>query len=94
MTERDDEQMPPAKQTLQVDRESVRAAIADFEREIPALVEQAKHELLGAGEEYAPVEGFARLSLRVMLLEARMALVEGRLHDALRIIVDGRATGA
>lgn len=93
MSERDDRQGPPEKQTLQIDRDSVLVAIAELEREIPALVESEKRALLGAGEEYAPIESFARLSLRLIVLEARMALVEGRLHDALRIIVNGRAAG-
>ena len=86
MNERDTEQPPPAKQTLQVEPEAVREAIEEFEREIPALAEAAERELLRSGEEYAPIKGYVRLSLRLAVTEARLALLEGRTHQALRIL--------
>jgi len=81
-----DEELPPAKQTLQVDPESLMAAIEEFEREIPALVEAAERELLKSGEEYAPIKGYVRLSFRLAMTEARLAVLEGRTRDALKIL--------
>jgi hypothetical protein len=82
----EDEQAPLARQTLRVDPDSVKRAIEEFEREIPKLAETAEAELLRRGEEYAPLRSYVQMSFRLAVVEARLALLGGRLREALQIL--------
>jgi len=74
------------KETVKLGREAVLDALADYERDIPKLVQSAIADCGRSGDAPVPLEAFAAVYFRLWVLEARVALLEGRPKRALELL--------
>jgi len=74
------------KETVKLGKDAVLDALAGFERDIPKLVQTAIADADKEDDDPVPLEAFATIYFRLWVLEARVALLEGRPKRALELL--------